>query len=65
MTPNEIKIDGPRAIMFQPQQLALVLDLLANAPFKHANPVIQSIMGQLQAFNTAQEQVNETVPPQE
>lgn len=65
MIPPEIKIDGPRTIVFQPQQIALVLDLLANAPFKVSNPVIQSIMGQLQAFNMTQEKSDETIPPKE
>lgn len=53
MKNGEILINKPATLVLQPGDLGLVLDALAELPFKKANPVIQTIMGQL-ALQAAQ-----------
>lgn len=43
-----ILIDGPKTINFQPQHLATVLDCLAQAPYRVAKPIMDSIFQQIQ-----------------
>jgi hypothetical protein len=45
----QVKIDGPKTITFTPQGISYVLDMLANCPWKVANPLINDIMSQLKA----------------
>lgn len=53
---SEVKISGPVNLIFQPQAIAYVLDMLANCPFKMANPIISDIMVQLKIQETKNEQ---------
>lgn len=46
---SQVKIDGPKTIVFTAQGIAYVLDMLANCPWKIANPLINDIMSQLKA----------------
>jgi hypothetical protein len=45
----EVKIVGNKKIMFTPQGISYVLDVLAECPWKLANPLINDIMNQLKA----------------
>lgn len=42
-----VQINGNKTITFTPQGISYVLDMLANCPWKLANPLINDIMGQL------------------
>lgn len=42
-----ILIDGPKTLVIQPQHLATILDCLANAPFRVAQPIIEDLMRQV------------------
>lgn len=44
-----MKIVGDKTIRFTPQGISYVLDMLANCPWKVANPLINDIMNQLKA----------------
>lgn len=44
---NEVQIDGDKTIKFTPQGISYILDVLANCPWKQANPLINNIMAQL------------------
>lgn len=45
----EVKINGPKTITFTPQGVAFIMDMLAECPWKKANPLINDIMSQLKA----------------
>jgi hypothetical protein len=45
----EVKIEGPKTVKFTPQGISYILDMLANCPWKTANPLINDIMTQLKA----------------
>lgn len=46
---SDIKINGPVSVQFTPQGISYVLDMLANCPWKIANPLISDIMTQLKS----------------
>lgn len=54
---DAVVLDGPKVLTLAPAHVAAVLDALAELPFKRANPVIVSIMGQLRRQSPAAEPV--------
>jgi hypothetical protein len=52
---NEVKITGNKKIEFSPQGISYILDMLANCPWKTANPLIMDIMSQLKIQETVGE----------
>lgn len=46
---NEVKLNGPKTLVLQPQAIAYVLDLLTSRPFKEVNGLISDLMAQLKA----------------
>lgn len=44
---DSVVIDGPKTLTLSPQDLSVILDSLAERPFKVANGPICSIMAQL------------------
>jgi hypothetical protein len=46
---SDVTIKGNKKIVFTPQGISYVLDMLANCPWKVANPLINDIMSQLRA----------------
>lgn len=46
---DEVTINGNKTIVFTPQGISFILDMLASAPapWKTTNPLINDIMGQL------------------
>lgn len=49
MTPadNVIQLNGPKTLTLSPNDVALILDCLADKPFKEVNGLIQSLTQQL------------------
>lgn len=58
---SDVKINGPVSVKFTPQGISYILDMLANCPWKIANPLIADIMSQLKAQEV---KVNESGPEQ-
>jgi hypothetical protein len=46
---NEVKLNGPKTVVFTPQGISYILDMLTNCPWRLANPLISDIMSQLKA----------------
>ena len=44
---SDVKINGNVKVEFTPQGISYVLDMLAECPWKRANPLIMDIMNQL------------------
>lgn len=43
----QVEINGSKAIVFTPQGISYILDMLADCPWRKANPLINDIMAQL------------------
>lgn len=43
----QVEINGNKTITFTPQGISYILDMLAECPWKRANPLINDIMTQL------------------
>jgi len=64
MTPNNvIQLDGPKTLVLGPQDVATVLDALAERPFKQVSGLIQSITVQLIAQNPNPNMVHHPINP--
>lgn len=59
----QVKINSDVMINFTPQGISYVLDMLANCPWKVANPLITDIMGQLKSQESPAAQENVKVNP--
>lgn len=56
---EDILIKGPVMLFLPPNDLAVVLDSLAERPYKVAEPVMSRIMNQIKAHNEARKKAEE------